>query len=208
MRHRLPSRQILAVVLLVAALSGASVAAADIDRINDCGVNCLYVLLRLDSRDVDLAELRRALPHPGEEGLSMADLRNAAARFGTHLRGARLRREDLPLDRPVIALLGSEGIGHFVVLEPVGTTGTMAMLLDFPGPPRIVDYSSLLTMRGWNGFALVPVRPWERALPYAVGITASVLVPPLIYAPWRRRLLSRRFFHRTRERSSSVRSTS
>jgi len=198
MRRQLRSRRISAAVLLVASLSGAGVAAADVDRINDCGVNCLYVLLRLDSRDVDLAELRRVIPRPDDRGLSMADLRDAAARFGVHLRGARLRREDLPLDRPVIALLSPEDRGHFVVLEPVGTTGTMAMLLDFPGPPRIVDYSSLATSKGWEGLALVPVRSWERVLPYAIGIAALALMLPLIYAPWRRRLLSGRAWPRVR----------
>jgi ABC-type bacteriocin/lantibiotic exporter with double-glycine peptidase domain len=130
---------------------------------------------------VNLSDLRRALPHPGRDGLSMADLQSAASIFGVGLRETRIRREDFPLDRPVIALLSTEDDGHFVVLQPVGTTGTMAMVCDFPRPPRIVDYASLSDSEGWNGLALVPVRPWESAFPYSVGITTSVFVTFLSY---------------------------
>jgi hypothetical protein len=111
----------------------------------------------------------------------MADLQSAASIYGVGLRGARLRREDFPLDRSVIALLSTEGDGHYVVLQPVGTTGTMAMIFDFPRPPRIVDYASLSDSEGWDGLALVPARPWESAFPYSVGIAASVLVTSLSY---------------------------
>lgn len=180
MPNRLPSRLVCAAVLLLASPARAF-AEANVDPINDCGVNSLYLLLRLHSRDVNLSDLRRALPHPGMDGLSMADLQSAASSHGVSLRGTRLRREDFPLDRPIIALLRTEDDGHFVVLQPVGATGTMAMILDFPRPPKIVDHASLSDSEDWNGLALVPVRPWESAFPYSVGIAASVLAASLSY---------------------------
>lgn len=169
-----PSRRFLRTLVLLLIAPARAFAEGDADPINDCGVNSLYLLLRLHARDVDLSDLRRRLPRPGEDGLSMADLQSAASSYGLDLRGERLRREDLPLDRPVVALLGEGGGGHFVVLRPVGTTGTMAMLFDFPRPPRVVDYDALWGARGWDGLALVPVRRRGSALPYPAGLAAAV----------------------------------
>jgi ABC-type bacteriocin/lantibiotic exporter with double-glycine peptidase domain len=162
---------------------------ADSDRrINDCGVNGLYALLRLCGRHADLAAVRAALPEPGDKGLSMAQLAAAADRLGQPVRGVRLRPEDFPLDRPAIVLLRTgEDSGHFVVVRPVGRTGTLVTLLDFPRPPRLVDVARLRSGAGWTGLALVPALPHERAAPYVAGAAALGLAAVGLTGARRRR---------------------
>ncbi len=128
------------------------------DFSNDCGLYSLYLLLRSEtSRPIDLSELRRSLPNTTEQGLSMADLIDGARHQGVRLRGLRFRLEDAPLDRSAIAWLrqGDEPDGHFVLLKPVGETGTMVMVLDFPSPNRVLDYADLTASPQWTGRILI-----------------------------------------------------
>jgi len=170
-------------------------AADEGDRlINDCGVNSLYLLLRLCSAEVDLAEVRRALPDTRNHGLSMAEIGAASGRYGVSLRGERIEPGDVPIDRPMIVLLksGEEGQGHFVVLEPVGVLGKKVMVLDFPRPARIVDYTDLMKGGDWTGLALAPVTPWERFGPWLASGVGVLLVTLGVVSPWRRRRASSR----------------
>ena len=156
--------------------------------INDCGVNSLYLLLRLRSAEVVLSELRRSLPATEAHGLSMAEIQAASNHYGVPLKGRRIGPDDTPLDRPIIALLKlGEDQGHFVVLEPVGNLGKMAMVLDFPRPARVIAYTDLMNGEDWTGLALVPVTPWERfGLWVMVGL-GVILVIVGIVSPWSRR---------------------
>lgn len=158
------------------------------DAVNDCGVNALYVMLRLEGRAADLADLRRTLPDRREDGLSMADLQDAAAAWGCRLVGRQVGPERLPLDRPAIAWQRHEGSGHFIVLRPVGETGTMVAVLDFPRPPRVVDYTELLESPRWSGRVLMPDDPWRHAAKLGVGCLALAAVAGL--SMLRRRLRS------------------
>jgi hypothetical protein len=162
-------------------------------RINDCGVNSLYLLLRRHSATVDLSDLRRSLPSTEAHGLSMAEIQAASGRHGVPLRGKRIGPGDVPIDRPVIVLLKSSGSqGHFVVLEPVGVLGKKVMVLDFPRPAQIVDYADLMKGDDWTGLALAPVTPWERFGPW-VASGAGVLLAILgLASPWKRRRATRR----------------
>lgn len=161
--------------------------------INDCGVNSLYSLLRLTSVEVDLSALRRALPAPQANGLSMAEIQAASRRFGVPLRGKRIGPESIPIDRPMIVLLKfRESPGHFVVLEPVGSLGKRVMVLDFPRPPRIIDYADLMNGEDWTGLALAPVTTWERSGPWVAGDAGVVLAIMGLAFPWLRRVAGRR----------------
>lgn len=181
--------------IIALGLSGttAPAAADEGDRIiNDCGVNSLYLLLRLRSTEVDLAELRRTLPDTEAQGLSMAEIRAASGRYGVPLRGRRLGPGDVPIDRPTIALLKpSDGQGHYVVLEPVGIRVRAVMVLDFPRPPRIVDYADLMRGGDWTGLALVPVTLWDRSGPWIISGTGVLLVLSGLAPVWKLRLTAR-----------------
>jgi len=171
----------------------SSLLLGDVEReasrvINDCGVNSLYLLLRLRSAEVDLSELRRALPETEAHGLSMAEIQAASNRFGVSLKGQQIGPGDLPIDRPTIVLLKrGESQGHFIVLEPVGNLGKMVMVLDFPRPARIVAYADLMNEGGWTGLALQPVTAWERSGPWIASGLGVLLLILGIFAPWRRR---------------------
>jgi hypothetical protein len=157
--------------------------------IHDCGVNSLYLLMRLRSADVDLSELRRMLPSTEAHGLSMAEIQAASGRLGVPLRGRRIGPGDVPIDRPVIAWLKSGGSpGHFVVLEPVGVLGKMVMVLDFPRPAQVVEYAYLMKADDWTGRALVPVTTWERSAPWVCSGAGVLLAILGLASPWRRRL--------------------
>ena len=158
------TRSVVVALLVGFSAAGAAGDTAEGDRlIKDCGVNSLYLLLRLCSASVDLAELRATLPDTRANGLSMTELQAASARHGVVLRGKRIGPGDVPIDRPMITLLRSDGDqGHFVVLEPVGVLGKSVMVLDFPRPAQIVAYADLMKSGGWTGLALAPATHWER----------------------------------------------
>lgn len=148
---------------------------------NDCGVNCVYLLLNLQSCPVDLAELRRTLPQPGEGGISMAELQAASGKFGLPLRGAFITARDLPLHKPAIAFIENDRNNHFIVLSPVGETGTMVTVLDFPHPPKVVDYSSLISSPGWTGRVLLPSSTYEWGISKTLGFGILVAMTCLFF---------------------------
>lgn len=127
----------------------------------DCGLKSLYLLLHLSGRPAGLSEIEAALPPRQEEGYSMADLRDAARACRLPLRGIRLDRGDR-LPRPAIAFLDRGGVGHYVVVRPVGVTGTMVQVLEPPHAPRVLDGSGLAAGRQWTGRLLVPETTAER----------------------------------------------
>ncbi|MGC8642079.1 MAG: cysteine peptidase family C39 domain-containing protein [Isosphaeraceae bacterium] len=94
----------------------------------DCGVNALFVLLRLEGRPISYDRLESALPPRQPDGYSMAELSAAARSLGLPLDGVKFVKGDKPLDRPVIAFFQNTRGGHFTVLRPVGTTGTMVQV--------------------------------------------------------------------------------
>lgn len=96
----------------------------------DCGVNALFVLLRLEGVPVTLDRLEATLPRRQPDGYSMAELAAAARSLGLSLEGVRFDRGDRPPDRPAIMFLKDGQGGHFAVLRPVGTTGTMVQVID------------------------------------------------------------------------------
>ncbi len=94
------------------------------DPINDCGVNALYTLLRIEGRQISLEAVRRVLPPPGPNGLSMQALVDTGRGLGLRLEGVKLSPSEAP-DRPMILLLKTQETGHFVVVRPVGTLGVV-----------------------------------------------------------------------------------
>ena len=132
-----------------------SYAAPDEKTSFDCGVNALYVILRLESRPVTIDRLLSALPARHPDGYSMAELSAASRSLGLSLEGVRFVKGDKALDRPAIAFFKDEKGGHFAVLRPVGTTGTMVQVIDPPSAPWIADYDRVLASKPWTGRILI-----------------------------------------------------
>lgn len=144
------------VTLLVALAVGSPCRAAEEKARLECGIYSLYVLLRLEGLGADYGSLRAALPVTNPAGHSMAELRDAAATFGLGLDGRQLARGVGAVDRPMIAYLGGGSKGHFVVIRPVGTTGSMVQVIDPPRSPWIGDLDQIATHKRWTGRVLVP----------------------------------------------------
>jgi ABC-type bacteriocin/lantibiotic exporter with double-glycine peptidase domain len=156
----------IAIAVLIVALGGPTLRAEETFRPSDCGLKSLWLVLRLSHRPANLGRIERALPARSQAGYSLAELAQASRACGLRVRGMRFGAGDVPLDRPAIAYLRGPTEGHFVVLRPVGVTGTMVQLIDPPDDPRIIDYEELLSRPDWTGRILVPqtmgevLRPW------------------------------------------------
>jgi hypothetical protein len=173
------------VVLLAQAVTARGAGPGETTK-PDCGVNALFVLLRLEGRPVTLDRLESALPARRPDGYSMAELSAAAGSLGLGLEGVRFAKGDRALNRPAIAFLRDAKGGHFAVLRPVGTTGTMVQVIDPPAAPWIADYDRLFAARTWTGRILVPRDPWP--IPYAKPLLAVAAGATLLAAArWRRK---------------------
>jgi ABC-type bacteriocin/lantibiotic exporter with double-glycine peptidase domain len=151
----------------------------------DCGVNALFILLRLEGRPVTLDRLVSALPARHADGYSMAELEAASRSFGLALEGVKFARGDKALDRPAIAFLEDARGGHFAVLRPVGTTGTMVQVIDPPHVPWIADYGRVMTTPSWTGRLLVPRgSPFRRAVLPGSLAAAGLIVLGVAYHAW------------------------
>ncbi len=174
---------------LATAACGPVARAAETTKL-DCGVNALFVLLKLEGRPVTLDRLESALPPRHRDGYSMAELSKAAASLGLTLEGVRFAKGDRALDRPAIAFIKDAKGGHFTVLRPVGTTGTMVQVIDPPHVPWITDYDRLFASRPWTGRILLARDPWpvRYALPLSI---AAAYVPVVTFSVWRHKRSSR-----------------
>ncbi len=126
----------------------------------DCGVNALFVLLQVEGHGVTLDRIESVLPPRHPDGYSMAELSAAAGSFGVHLDGIRFAKADKALTRSAIAFLKDGKGGHFAVLRPVGTTGTMVQVIDPPSAPWIADYDRVFSAKPWTGRILVARDAW------------------------------------------------
>ncbi len=141
----------------------------------DCGAACLYALLLSQDQSVDLETIQRDLSPYGHGNYSMDELRYVAGRHGVELIGTKYGRGDLPLDQPAIAFMRGSANGHFVLLRPVGTTGTMVQVLDPPRAPQIVDYDRLFQSASWTGQILTPRSAFSSILGWLkLGLVAVV----------------------------------
>ncbi len=161
---------------LVALLVSTSVvrAAEEKDRL-DCGVNSLYLLLRLEGRSPSFDELLGTLPTTHPDGLSMAELMDASGLFGLKLDGVQFPKGGGVLDRPMIAFFQGPKNGHFAVIRPVGTTRKMVQVIDPPNPPWIGDLDRLPSNKAWTGRVLIPRKPWISDEPARWAIGSAVL---------------------------------
>ena len=125
----------------------------------DCGINSLFVLLKLEGREATIPQIEAALPPRRPDGYSMAELAAAASRFGLDVEGVRCEQKDRPPDRPAICFIKDAKGGHFAVFRPVGVTGTMVQVIDPPFVPWIVDFTEVAAAKSWMGRVLVVRQP-------------------------------------------------
>jgi len=180
------------VIVLLAFTQGISARAAGAEEKTklDCGANALFILLHLEGRPVTLDRLESVLPPPRRDGYSMAELSVAARSLGLALDGVHFVKGDRELDRPAIVFLKDAKGGHFAVLRPIGTTGTMVQVIDLPHVPWITDYDRLFAARPWTGRVLLRRDPWH--VRYAMPLVlAGVGIPVVSFSVWRHKRSSK-----------------
>ncbi|MDR3623391.1 MAG: cysteine peptidase family C39 domain-containing protein [Paludisphaera borealis] len=184
-----------AVVFLAA---GLHVQADDERTKLDCGVNALFLLHRLEGRPVAVEQLLSKLPAHNPEGYSMAELAAASEALGLGLEGVRFAKGDPHPDRPAIAFVKNARGGHFTVLRPVGTRGTMVQVIDPPAPPWVTDYDRLFIDGLWTNRILIPRPPWYSPARATgrMAIAGMMIVAASSAWGWSRSSQARRFRRR------------
>lgn len=132
----------------------------------NCGINSLYLLLRLHGIDLSYEDLTRRL-RPTQDGTSLTQLRDAASSFGFGVRVVHLTPESLqscPL--PLIAHVEMEGVantsGHYVVVTDA-TLQNVELIDGTTAIMQVIPRSDFI--RRWTGYALIASpRPWWQSV--------------------------------------------
>lgn len=134
----------------------------------ECGLDSLFVLLRLSGHDVTYEQTRAAVP-VGPMGSSLLELQQAASRLGAKTTLSRCSMAELMhRPKPVIAYLkqaaGPEGgVGHFVVVVSADETG---IEIADSAVATFLKYSPAEFEAEWSGHILAPApaQSWVRPL--------------------------------------------
>ena len=101
------------------------------DRVFDCGVNAVYLVLRLKGLDSDLKEISGHLARDAEKGSSIHDLETYLHGVGLQTDARLMSMSGLCKMRGGLAILlthGKDGTGHFVVTRVL--SGGQLQILD------------------------------------------------------------------------------
>jgi ABC-type bacteriocin/lantibiotic exporter with double-glycine peptidase domain len=126
----------------------------------DCGPLSLYVLMRIQDREVSLQEdVKKLLPHDPDVGCSLADMARAADALDFPVEVRFVNPRDLPKLQPpfIVHVAGSleRGTGHFLVVIGYSPELRQYSAIDTTyGGLRAQTEESLLF--GFTGYALVP----------------------------------------------------
>jgi hypothetical protein len=134
----------------------------------ECGLDSLFVLLRLTGHDVTYDQTRAAVPI-GPMGSSLLELQQAASRLGAKTTLSRCSMAELMhRPKPVIAYLkraaGPEaGVGHFVVVVSADETGVE---IADSAVATFLKYNPSHFEEEWSGHILspAPAQTWFRPL--------------------------------------------
>ncbi len=182
MRTRRDIHPLLAmIVLLPGVLSTATAWAQDPPSPTDagpqagyaCGPMSLTTLLRLEGVHTTLDQVNARLA--ARPAHSLVELRQAARDLGLELRGVRIDPKAWPLDRPALVRLDRGGIGHFVVVRPIGHTGELAQVIDVVDGVRVEDARRFFASKEWTGVALIPARMFDDRKVRAAMIAGPVI---------------------------------
>jgi hypothetical protein len=143
----------------------------------ECGLNSLYLLLRLCGHDVTFEQTREAVPI-GPSGTSLLELQQAASRLGARTTMSRCSMAELvQVPKPVIAHLHPEmpdsqaDAGHFVVVVRADKDGVEAIDSTFAAS---FHYSVAHFESVWSGHILAPAPPQTWARPLALTVVVGI----------------------------------
>jgi hypothetical protein len=156
----------------------------------ECGLDSLFVLLRLTGFDVTFDQTRAAVPI-GPMGTTLLELQQAASRLGAKTTLSRCSMAQLmDMPKPVIAYLPKRAggpVGHFVVVVTADKTGVEVVDGDIAA---ILRYSPSHFEAEWSGHLLAPAPPQTWARPLTWAAVAGVWLG-IGFVCWRARVLRR-----------------
>ncbi|HTU94143.1 MAG TPA: cysteine peptidase family C39 domain-containing protein [Gemmataceae bacterium] len=146
-----------------------------------CGPNVLYMFLNAHDRPVAADVFFREVV-PGDQGLSLAELRDASTRYGLPAEIRRCTYEQLigGCLLPLIALLrpdpetAGRGTGHYVLVVDADSEG-VTVVDGTSGEPK--RFSRDVVCRNWEGYVIVPAGTqvdWQPLL--AISVLAWLLI--------------------------------
>lgn len=138
-------------VVLIGLVTARMSQAADNESDMNCGVNCVYVVLKsqLPESGVTLTKLEEKL-QPGPQGSSLEQLREAVVDSGLHGLAVRTDLELLRSRPRPFAFIAHLHRGHFVVVADA--TDDSVRIID---PPRESEVSVAGFQQEWNGDGLL-----------------------------------------------------
>lgn len=165
-----------------------------------CGVNALYMFLRLRGSDASFAEVWDALGN-GTTALSLHDLNTAATALGlpTTIRQCGDGETLASLAFPVILYMphsetthSENGVGHFVVVLDAPDTDHVTVIDGTSAQERTYRISYFQENGAWTGHVLLPAHPQDpvtarlRWAAYGFAAVDLLLLIPAIGIRWRR----------------------
>jgi len=139
----------------------------------DCGPAAIHALFWAAGRPVSIDEVIARLPSR-PEGHSMKELQDASAGLGMSLEGRFIGKDIRALDRPMLAFIKDDSLRHFLVIRPVGPTGSLVQVIDVSDPPQVMDKTDLVASSQWTGAVLIPKQAnWIRMVGWFLLATSS-----------------------------------
>jgi len=143
---------------------------------NACGVNCVYVLMKLHNLDVGYDALFHRLLDGGKE-TSLLDLQRVVNAYGLKYEGGRSTPEGLQKARKAVVCHTENpitGKGHFILVLRADAEGVVAM----DGTTCVLRRYDWSTFRStWSGYVLFPRESRSRLTgelaTFAVGFGAT-----------------------------------
>lgn len=154
-----------------------------------CGLNCLYVMLRMRGAPVKYETLA-AETEVTDKGTTMAELARVAGWHGISLQAMRATRDSIPQwPLPAIVHLQNQDLTtHYVLL--LRTSGTKYVMLDC-NSGELRDWSQGEFLDKWTGHVLLAAEPGDLlASPLVAGLWVCAGVGVLALGLWKWRACS------------------
>lgn len=140
----------------------------------DCGPGALYVLMKLERKNISFDHIKQLLPIDPVHGCSMESLYNASQQMGfpVDIRFVPPSRI-MEVPRPFIlhGISGiKENIGHFIVVLDIDPKAGTLTLID-PSQERFSRNPCDSALQGYSGYVLVPRHPVSKSWDILAGVS-------------------------------------
>ena len=120
------------------------------EGLRDCGICCLYNIIRYYKGNIDLEKLR-LLTRTNENGTSIYNLVNASNKLGFESKAYRCTIEDMKcLEFPLIAYIKINNFNHFVIIDDISDNK-----IDVFDPIRgYINYQEKAFLKEWQNIII------------------------------------------------------